>query len=143
MTKASLEFQGARFKPVWDLQTVGLSLARAYLADLGVAAGDGCLLSLDSQLPLIAGQVGGGRHQRIYGPHRARYKLDIPVATKQRGLAQCTNRPVNMSDDSSAACIGVSKLRQKKQSLCCFEQRGRLNKEEACWRQTLSFPVKQ
>ncbi len=49
------------------------------LSRLGrIAAGDSRLLGLDSQLPLVACQVGGGGHQRIYGPHRARHKLDIP-----------------------------------------------------------------
>jgi len=62
----------------------------------GVAAGDGCLFSLDGQFPLVAGQVGGGRHQRIYGPHRARHKLHIPEPSKQRGLARCRSRPMSM-----------------------------------------------
>ena len=76
------------------------------LSRLGrVAASDGCLLSLDSQLPLVAGQVGGGGHQRIYRPHRARHKLHIPEPNKQRGLAQSRSRPTNMTGDSSAACI--------------------------------------
>ena len=84
------------------------------LSRLGrVAAGDGCLLSLDSQLPLVAGQIGGGGHQRIYGSDRACHELDIPGPNKQQGLAQYSgSRPRNMTGDSSVACITT--LRQSK-----------------------------
>lgn len=44
-----------------------------------VTASDSCFLGLDSQLPLVASEVGGWGHQSIYGPHGAGHKLDIPA----------------------------------------------------------------
>ena len=43
----------------------------------GVAASG--LFSLDCQLPLVAGEVGGGGHHCICRPHCTGYKLGVPA----------------------------------------------------------------